>query len=64
MQAAFQKVEDDLRPADPESELENNKGPQREPLDVGLEAAREGDEDFLRELLESGWSVSTLDKYG
>lgn len=64
MQAAFQKVEEDLRQMDPESQTEVIKELPKEPLDVGLEAARQGDEECLRELLESGWSISTPDKYG
>ena len=64
MQAAFLKVEEDLRQTDSESQIEGVKELQKEPLDVGLEAARQGDEETLRELLGSGWLISTPDKYG
>ena len=62
MQAAFQKVEKDLNNTASESDIETLK--EREPLDVGIEAARQGDTAFLLKLLQSGWNVSTLDKYG
>jgi hypothetical protein len=68
MQSAFQKEEEEAEEAKrliaglPESAVDAITT--KDPLDVGIDAARNGDSKLLKELLESGWSVSTPDKYG
>ena len=70
MQSAFQKEEEEeevtkrLLAGLPEGAVDVHSQATKDPLDVGIEAARNGDLKLLTELLESGWSVSTLDKYG
>jgi hypothetical protein len=70
MQSAFQKEEEEeeeakrLSSGHPDSTVDVLTQATNNPLDVGIEAARNGDLKFLRNLLESGWPVSTQDKYG
>ncbi len=73
MQSAFQKEKEEEEEEEsrrrfaagiPESTVDVQTQATKDPLDVGIDAARTGDIKHLKQLLESGWPVSTPDKYG
>jgi ankyrin repeat protein len=64
MQAAFQTEDEVIQNDSSGDGKEIQKEMWPEPIDVGIDTARLGNECFLRGLLETGWSESTQDKYG